>query len=46
MANDIEQKRSAVATAYPGSKWRDKVLKMSDAQVIAVYFNLKKQHKI
>jgi hypothetical protein len=35
-----EQKRDAVAKAYPGEKWAQRVRKMSDAQVHTVYMRL------
>lgn len=44
--SDIDQKRQALLHAYPSHKWREKVNKMSDAQVIAIYLNLKRQKKI
>jgi hypothetical protein len=42
----IEDKRQAVARAYSGRAWREKVDKMTDPQVIAIYFRLKAQNKI
>lgn len=33
----VDQMRNEVRKAYPGQKWYDKVSKMSDAQIIAVY---------
>jgi hypothetical protein len=35
--------RIAVANAYPGRAWKDKVKKMSEQQVTAVYLRLKHQ---
>lgn len=46
MAVTTIKKREAVLAAFPSKKWRDKVDKMSDKQVIAVYFRLKEQQKI
>jgi hypothetical protein len=34
---EIEMKRAYVADLYPGQRWKEKVQKMSDAQVIAIY---------
>jgi len=45
--SDVEEKRKAIAEAYPGSlTWEDKVAKMQDSQVIAVYLRLKAQGKV
>lgn len=44
--SDVEKKRQALLGAYPGYKWAEKVKKMSDDQVIAVYMNLKRQNRI
>ena len=45
--DDISTKREAVIGAYPGSrKWKTKVIKMSEAQLIAVYLRLKAQGKV
>lgn len=38
-----EAKRSFVASLYPGKGWKKKVSKMSDSQVLAIYF--KEQNK-
>lgn len=47
MSNDILLKRQLVKDAYNGSpKWAAKVDKMTDEQVIAVYFRLKQQNQI
>lgn len=32
-----DQMRSEISKVYPGKKWSDKVKKMSDNQVIAIY---------
>jgi len=37
MADDIEMKRAYVTDLYPGRRWKEKVRKMPDAQVIAIY---------
>lgn len=44
MASNKE--REALKKAYPSKKWAEKVNKMSDAQVIAVYMRLRLQGKI
>lgn len=44
--NDIERKRLAVSTAYPGPTWARKVQRMTEQQVVAVYLRLKKQGKV
>lgn len=33
--------RTYVTKAYPGERWKNKVKKMPDAQVTAIYFRLK-----
>lgn len=35
----VSNMRSAIAKVYPGQSWKYKVAKMSDQQVIAVYFS-------
>ena len=37
MSMTIEQKRAEVAKLYSGQKWRDKVAKMSNDQIGAIY---------
>ena len=47
MSNDILLKRQLVKGAYNGSpKWAAKVDKMTDEQIIAVYFRLKQNNQI
>lgn len=46
MSDDILHKRTAVRQAYYGQKWYDKVDKMTDSQIIAVYLRLKSQNKV
>lgn len=44
----IENMRSDVEDMYPGEKWKKKVARMSDKQVIAIYhsnYDRKKQHE-
>lgn len=38
--------RAALKTVYPSKKWAQKVDKMSDAQVVAIYRNLQQQNKV
>ncbi|QFG09160.1 hypothetical protein PBI_SPORTO_52 [Arthrobacter phage Sporto] len=35
-----EQKRAAVAKAYPGASWAQKVQRMSDAQVHTIHMRI------
>lgn len=37
MSDDIHQKRNYVLSLYSGPKWRRKVERMTDAQVVAIY---------
>ena len=46
MAGTESRERQAVANAYSGPQWANKVRKMSDAQIIAVYMRLKQQGKV
>lgn len=46
VAGHESKEREAVKSAYSGKKWHKRVAEMSDDQVIAVYFRLKKQNKI
>lgn len=41
-----EQMRQVILGAYPGPKWADKVKKMSEGQVFAVYNRLRNANKI
>lgn len=41
-----DAKREQLKKLYPGQGWKDKVNKMSDAQVQAIYLRLKSQGKI
>lgn len=44
---DIAQKREALIKAYPHSdRWRQKVARMKESQVIAIYLNLQSKGKI
>jgi hypothetical protein len=46
MPGTESKERQAVAAAYDGPGWKEKVRNMSDAQVIAVYMRLKAQGRI
>lgn len=37
----VDVERKFVADMYPSEKWKFKVAKMSDAQVLAIYFRQK-----
>lgn len=37
---DIEEKRKKIAAAYHSDPWQEKVKRMTDKQVLAVYFRL------
>lgn len=39
MSDDIARKRDHVLSLYAGPRWRAKVSKMSDSQVIAIYLH-------
>lgn len=39
----VERERQYVASLYPGPRWKKKVLRMPDAQVLAIYFREKKK---
>lgn len=41
-----QQKRALVSNAYPGPDWAEKVAKMSDKQVAAIYIRLLAQNKL
>lgn len=45
MASQVEERR-ALLDAYSGDRWADKVKKMTDGQVHAVYIRLKLQGRI
>jgi hypothetical protein len=44
--DDIFRKRELVKQAYPTQTWKDKVKKMPDNQIVAVYLRLRRQGKI
>ncbi len=41
-----ERKRNAVAKAYPGDAWKEKVSRMSDAQIHTLYMRLLNEGKL
>lgn len=43
---DVEQKRYYVSQAYPGISWKERVINMRPAQVIAIYKNLQASGKL
>lgn len=46
MSISIKDQRDWYKQAYPGEAWKDKVDRMSDKQVIALFINLRKRGKI
>ena len=46
MPDNNQLKRQQVTAAYPSESWKYKVSKMSDQQVLAIYFRFKKEGKI
>ena len=46
MAMSTDQMRERVAQAYSGENWRKKVYRMSDNQIVAIYYRLLRQGKI
>jgi hypothetical protein len=38
--------RIEITRVYPGEKWKKKVMRMTDNQVIAIYFGFLKNKKI
>lgn len=43
---DVQTMRRHVKGAYPGDKWANRVAKMNDSQIIAVFKRLQYQGKI
>lgn len=41
----VSQMRNEVMTAYVGNAWKDKVKKMSDNQIIAIYHKLQRHNR-
>jgi len=42
----ISNMRDWVISAYPGDKWKEKVKKMPDDQIIPIYYRLIKKGRI
>lgn len=42
----MNEKREQLKRVYPGKKWIDRVNKMSDEQVVAVYYRFKTIGKV
>ena len=42
MAN-VNEMRNYILKMYPGPRWTEKVARMGDAQVMAVYYSMKKK---
>ncbi len=42
---NINQMRIVLISAYPGTKWKNRVSQMSDNQVVAIFHNLEKQEE-
>lgn len=42
----VQEERTALTSVYPGRAWSEKVRKMSDSQVTAIYLRFKEQGKI
>lgn len=45
-APNIVTMRQIISDAYPGLKWKERVVNMSTNQVVAVYYNLLKSGKL
>lgn len=41
-----DEMRNLVASVYPGQKWKDKVMNMSDNQVVAIYWQFVQKGKL
>lgn len=39
----IEQMRNEVIKLYPGASWKNRVMNMSDAQILAIYNRMVKK---
>lgn len=46
MELSVNEKRAQILKAYRGASWADKVSKMSDAQVNAIYIRFKNEKKV
>lgn len=43
MADDLVAKREFVASLYPGPRWKHKVARMPENQVLAIFFREKQK---
>lgn len=43
---NTEQMRAAVISAYPSASWKNKVKKMPEDQIAAIYLRLKAQGRV
>jgi hypothetical protein len=46
VSDSTEAKRQELLKLYPSQKWRDKVIKMSPAQVTAIYIRIRDEGKL
>lgn len=46
MAMTVESMRKHISECYDSWRWRDKVSKMPDNQVMAIYFSMKEKGKL
>lgn len=44
--NSNEEKRQKLLAAYPSPTWREKVKKMTDGQVVAIFLRLRRENKL
>lgn len=40
---DVRNMRDYILKMYPGDRWKDKVARMADSQVMAIYFSMKRK---
>lgn len=45
MEMTVSNMRKAITNVYPGEKWKKKVERMSDSQVMAIYYSFEKSGK-
>ena len=41
-SRSIENMRKKISDQYPGPNWKDRVSRMDNAQVIAIYYNMER----
>lgn len=41
----VDQMRKAIIDVYPGTSWLNRVYRMGDNQIIAIYYKFKKEGK-